>query len=262
MSDVRQMGDTDRLPWLEPYRDRPRERAAPVPVAVARDSKAASAGHYVRVPMWLLLALGAVVLGVAGYFIGRSANPQSGQSVTTELPQATLPYHSLDELANEQAPPPPPVVDEADPPAATVAAPVAKAPAPVVKKAAPKKAVSRSRTPKATRQPPVSAPVATPPPAPVQRPRFVMRYSPAPAAGRPGQVIEIGRYTNPRIADAMYRRAVWRYPYLGRLSKVVTPTATAGRRPVYALRLGTGSRSHARTLCRNLVSIGYPCAVV
>ena len=56
--------------------------------------------------------LGAVVLGVAGYFIGRSANPQSGQSVTTELPQATLPYHSLDELANEQAPPPPPVVDE------------------------------------------------------------------------------------------------------------------------------------------------------
>jgi hypothetical protein len=250
------MGDTDRLPWLEPYREKVQERVRTAPTAAPREAKTSPGGGYVRVPTWLLLLLGAAALGIAGYFIGRSANPQSGQSITTELPQPTLPYHSLDELANEQDPPPPPAIEEVEQAAVPVAAPKA----PVVREAAPKRTVTR---PKATaRKPATQAPVAKPEPAPVRRPRFVMRYAPPPSAGRPGQVIEIGRYTDPRIADAMWRRAVWRYPYLGRLSKVVTPTPAANRRQVFALRLGTGSRSHARTLCRNLVSIGYPCAVV
>ena len=258
MIEVKQSGERDRLPWLEPYREAkapppPRPRAATPVAASARRS-------YVRVPMWLFIFLGAGVLGIGGYFIGRQtvAN-RAGPSVTAELPQATLPYHSLDELANEVEPPPPPPLSEVEK-TAEAAPTVAPAPksvsSPKVRKAAAKKRTTAGRPARRVARRAATRP--TPP----HRPRFVVRRSPPPVAGRAGQVIELGRFTSPRTADAVWRRAVWRYPYLGRLSKVVAPTRTSRPQPVFALRLGTGSRSHAQTLCRNLHSIGYPCAIV
>jgi hypothetical protein len=261
VSDVRQLGDTDRLPWLEPFKEQGQRATTPgVP-----SGSVAGAKRSVSVPLWLIALLGAIAVAVAGYDNGRRASrPDAGASVTTELPQATLPYHSLEELANEEAPPPPPPANEVEKP--TQAAPAATAIAPSARvtkptpKPRPKAAPVRKPAPRA-KAPPKRTTPARPKATQPARPRFVMRMSPPPVAGRPGQVIEIGRYTNPRIADAMWHRVIWRYPYLGRLSKTVIPTTTSRQR-VYALRLGTGSRSHARTLCRNLTSIGYPCAVV
>ncbi len=241
------VSDGDRLPWLEPYRE-PR---------TVRDSRPASPARSVRVPLWLLAVLGAGALAVSGYWVGRQGSAP-GSSVTAPLPPATQPalsapastlaYPPVDVLAD---PPPPPPVSQLVPRHAAASHAVNRRPAVSLKAAHRARPIVRHRhTAKAKPKPP-------------PRPRFVLRMAPPPIAGKPGQVIELGRFISPRAADAKWSNAVWRYPYLGRLTKVVAPTAQGpGLRPVYALRLGAGSRSHARILCRNLISIGYRCSVV
>ena len=261
MEQVKQLGERDRLPWLEPYREKQAERPATPPIR-PRQAATVARRNYVPVPLWVLIFVGAGMLGLGGYFLGRqTVTDRAGASVTEQLPQATLPYHSLDALANEVEPPLPPPLSEVEKTAEAAPAVTTPAPASSVTSRTDRKATAKKRT---TARRPVrraTKPAATRPRA-QHRPRFVVRMSPPPVAGRAGQVIELGRFTSPRTADAVWRRAVWRYPYLGRLSKVVAPTRTNQPQPAFALRLGTGSRSHAQTLCRNLHSIGYPCAVV
>ncbi len=247
----RAVSDSDRLPWLEPYRE-PRPVRAPRPATTSAS---------VRVPLWLLTAMGAGALVLGGYWAGRQG-PSSAPSstVTAPLPPATQPgssapesplaYPPVDVLADP--PLPPPVSQLVSPRQVTPARPhIAKRRAAVSHRKAVHHQASRVVR---------HAPKVRPKP---RRPRFLLNMSPPPVAGKPGQVIELGRFVTPRAADAKWSNAVWRYPYLGRLTKVVAATAQGpGRRPVYALRLGAGSRSHAKILCRNLRSIGYSCAVV
>ncbi|MEO5808517.1 MAG: hypothetical protein ABIR51_00295 [Sphingomicrobium sp.] len=250
--DGRTGSDSDRLPWLEPYRE-PRSGRAPRPPVPTPS---------VRVPLWLLGAVGAGALVLGGYWAGRlgpSSAPRS--TVTAPLPPATQPGSSAPASTLAY----PPVAVLADPPSP-----------PPVSQLATRRQVesvrphSAKRRAAATQRKAVHHQVrravrhtAKARPKPPRRPRFVLNMSPPPVAGRPGQVIELGRFISPRAADAKWSNAVWRYPYLGRLTKVVTPTSQGpGRRPVYALRLGAGSHSHAKILCRNLRRIGYPCAVV
>ena len=244
--DGRTGSDSDRLPWLEPYRE-PRTVSAPRPSAPARS---------VKVPVWLLGVLGAGALAVGGYWVGRS-DSLPGSSVTAPLPPASQPassspasplaYPPVDALAD---PPPPPPVSQL--------APARAASPPVVKR----RAAASHRTAHRPRAVARHHHQAKAKPKPPPRPRFVLRMSPPPIAGKPGQVIELGRFVTARAADAKWTNAVWRYPYLGRLSKTVVPTSFGTHRRVYALRLGAQSRRNAKILCRNLISIGYPCAVV
>lgn len=236
------VSDSDRLPWLEPYREPGGEARAPPSSKATR-----------RVPLWPLGLAGAAALVFGGYWIGRQDATQAPRSsVTAPLPP--LAYPPVEALADPPPPPlPRPVSQLKRRPAVerTGSSPARRHLSSTSRKSPSAHHAARPRHKAKT--------VPKPPP----RPRFVLRMSPPPVAGKTGQVIELGRFVTPRQADASWNRAVWRYPYLGRLTKVVAPERQgAGRPPVYALRLGAGSRRHARILCRNLIKIGYPCTVV
>jgi hypothetical protein len=83
-----------------------------------------------------------------------------------------------------------------------------------------------------------------------------------PSPGPAGQVIQLGAYSHPDVAYAAYRRRIARYPGLGRMPRVIVPVVRPGGDFLYVLRLGAGSRSQARVVCRNLKRSGDPCVVI
>ena len=60
-------------------------------------------------------------------------------------------------------------------------------------------------------------------------PRYVYVAQPSPA--KPGRVIQLGVYYDPRHADAAWRRVVLAYPYLGKLPKAVVRVPVVQRSP-------------------------------
>lgn len=281
------IGDSDKLPWLEPYRERI-ARAAPAAKPVAgrtAQPKRSGAGTA------LLGVVGALALGAGGYWFGRETAPREvitpQTTVIAPLPPSPipvqrdgpLPYRSLDEQPADPvttadpmataAPVEPPQAAErtetrtrAAPRAAPVARTMRETPPPPPPAPPPPRPLALQPTPIATNvATPVAAPisVAVPPSAP---PAVVHRNA-VPSVGTSGEVIELGAFISRRTADAAYRRVVRRYPYLGTRPKTVTAFPRSADWPkTYRLRLGTGSARNAKMLCRYVRSIGQRCAVV
>ena len=82
------------------------------------------------------------------------------------------------------------------------------------------------------------------------------------SAGPPGTVVDLGRYLSPTLADSAFRVTATRYPYLGKLQRVVVPLPPVYGQPrLYALQVGAKSAREAKQLCENLIKIGRPCDV-
>ena len=206
-----------------------------------------------RSPALLLGLLLAAGLAFGGYWFGRQAAPDS--TVTAPLPPASdagprLAYRSLDDRLTEPPLPPPPPA-EAEQPAAQSKAP-----------ARPKRRLIRAQPKNSHLAAVRRSQEAAARPRALTPPRPLIRTSSVPV-GKSGEVVLLGTFASPGLADSARARLVTRYPYLGTLPKVIAPLASGtGRRTVYQLKMGTGSRRNARTLCRYMLSIGRGCAVV
>lgn len=246
MSDGRPAAnDQDRLPWLEPYREPPTRRARPVKAAKAPSPGGARGG---------LLAVAAVI-GISaalagGYWIGQRND--GGSEPVAVAPVATAPAQVA--LAEPVAPQP--VVSEAEKAAsAEAAAPTRRVAAKTArKKKGQRRAKIHSAGVETAAIDKVREQQGEPPP-----PRVWPRQ---PSPGPAGQVVQLGAYSHPDVAYAAYRRRLARYPGLARMPRVIVPVVRPGGDFLYVLRLGTGSRSKARTVCRNLRRSGDPCVVI
>ena len=237
--------DEERLPWLEPYRD----KAVGKPAPVKRGSR--GAGLVVGGVAAIAAAL------TAGYYLGQ--RDPGRQAPTAEIAVAPV-----------QAPTGPPVANIAQPivePSPPVAEP---APAPKPRKFAAAKAKKPVR--RIARQRKIqSAGIETARLREVRAaqerasaPRPVARAWPKmPSPGPAGQVIQLGAFKNPSGANRAYRERLARYPLLGRMPRVVVPVITRPRGQVlYVLRLGTTSRQQSAIVCRNLRASGDHCLVI
>lgn len=253
--------DSDKLPWLEPYREpaTPRPRLREVKTAPTlrplpkkrRRAIGSSAGA-------LLGLIAAAALALGGYYYGRqSTSGPTGEAIVTPLPPvgAERPVLTYPEIEDSG----PAVV--ADVPETQVE------PAPVVRKPV----TAKPRPARQARATPPAPPKATPPPpkprvavvaptVPAPRPRAA--FVPVKPLGKPGRNLLLGYYASPRYADLARARVVQRYPYLSGLPVQVAPIPLGqGRGSMYALRLVARNGNDARALCKNLLRIGYGCTV-
>ena len=263
------LGDGDRLPWLEPYRE-----AKTPPPAKPAATKPGPPPRRARSGMLLGGVLAVGLLAAGSYWFGRETAPRDvirpQTTVIAPLPPAAtsvqpqgeapaLPYRSLGDQP---------------------AGPVTKAQPEV---AAPHRVRSHQRRhaqsvvrihrhavppppPPAPPQPRVvaeaAAPVAPVIVAPV-RPAPIRVAPPPISVGNSGDVIELGVFISRGTAQRALRRIVRRYPYLGTRPKMILSQPPAAGWPhVYRLRLGTGSRRNAKILCRYVHTIGKRCSVV
>jgi hypothetical protein len=251
-----QANDTEKLPWLEPYREPAPTRAAgksktklkAVETPAAAPAVATPPPARKGVPLAAWLVTGIAVVGLAaggGYWAGHRTAPDA----PTAAPTVTIPVAKVDPI------PMPEVEEPAGQPAPVATG--APAAAPRVRRAAPSRRVAAPHRVVRTATPP-ARPEAAPP-----LPKIMsVRFSPPPSAGVPGTVVDLGRYLSPKLADAAYRRTLGRYPYLARLPKVVAPQPVVYGEPrLYALNLGAKNGREARQLCDNLKKIGRPCVV-
>ena len=263
------LGDGERLPWLEPYREaKPPPAARPLKAPVSKNA----APPRLRSGMLLGGVLAAGLLAAGSYWFGRETAPRDvirpQTTVIAPLPPAAmvqpqgeapaLPYRSLGD-------------QPAEPVATQVAAPAPHRIQPRLRHyAKPTVRIHRHAVPPppppAPPQPRVvaeaGAPVAPVTVAPV-RPAPVRVAPPPPSVGKPGDVIELGVFISPRTARTALHRIVRRYPYLGTRPKMILSQPPAAGWPhVYRLRLGTGSARNAKILCRYVHTIGKRCAVV
>lgn len=252
--------DEERLPWLHAPRR---------PKSSTRSAKGKAQPRRVETPIFVLLSLFMLAgIGVIAFLAGRGSVPIRPVQTRPEptLPQArvNLPPAVAPSLAPLPAPAPP-------------VAQVAPSPTPAKIRSASlashKSAKTRSATARqksAARISPRARSAAAKIASDARRraaarahyaPPYVYVAQPSPA--KPGRVIQLGVYYDPRHADAAWRRVVIAYPYLGKLPKAVVPARGMANQPVYyRLQLGTRSRRDARILCRNLLSIGRGCRVV
>ena len=262
------LGDGERLPWLEPYRE---AKSPPTTIKAPVSKNAAQPKS--RSGLMLTGALAAGLLAAGGYWFGRESAPRDvirpQTTVIAPLPPPAalaqpqgevpaLPYRSIGD-------------QPAGPVATQVEAPRQHRIQPRLRHAA-KPAVRIHRhavpppPPPAPPQPRVVAeavaPVAHVPVAPV-RTTPLRIAPPPPSVGKPGDVIELGVFISRGTAQRALRRIVHRYPYLGTRPKMIlSQPPTAGWPQVYRLRLGTGSARNAKILCRYVHTIGKRCAVV
>ena len=264
------LGDGERLPWLEPYRDAKPPPARPLKPPVSKNA----APQRSRSGMLLGGALAAGLLATGSYWFGRESAPRDvirpQTTVITPLPPPTATVQPPGEA------PALPYRSFGDQPAG----PVATAQPEVT---APRRIPSRHRR---HAQPAVRIhrhAVPPPPPAAPPQPRVVaeaaapvapmtvapvrpapVRVAPAPpSVGKPGDVIELGVFISRGTAQRALHRMVRRYPYLGTRPKMIlSQPPIAGWPQVYRLRLGTGSPRNAKILCRYVHTIGKRCSVV
>ena len=244
MQSVRAAGD-DRLPWLEPYRET-KTPGRPLP----------SRG-YSR-PLIAGTALGLLIAAAgAGYWFGqRSEAPPPASSTTVAL---APPPRAEPKIA--EAPQAPVVVSEPANPAVSDPVPVpqrASMPAPA------KKVAKRKSTPrKKIRTARVENRRLDAVRARQERQALSRRWPKMPSPGPAGQVIQLGAFSTATRANSAYQMRIARYPTLARMPKVVVPVVTKpDGRILYVLRLGTTSRQHSKTVCRNLRASGDHCLVI
>jgi hypothetical protein len=77
-----------------------------------------------------------------------------------------------------------------------------------------------------------------------------------------GKSVQLGAYLTPRQAEIAWQRAIRDYTFLVTFPKDISLVQLGPRRlRFYRLQLGTPSRRHARQLCSNLKSTGRNCTV-
>ena len=102
--------------------------------------------------------------------------------------------------------------------------------------------------------------------------RQLAESAPRPASGsRPaasrgataasGRLIQLGAFSNQASANRAWTQLVSRYSALNSLTKTVTPVQ-AGGRTLYRLRAAASTRAAARSLCTRLRNAGQACSVV
>ena len=279
------LGDGERLPWLEPYREA--KAAAPAPPIKAPVSRNAAPRR--SRSGWLTGGvLAAILLAGGSYWFGRQTAPRDvirpQTTVIAPLPPSALPAQPEGEVSAL------PYRSLGDQPAGPATGGQLAAPAPrraerhARTSSTPEVMVHRHAVPPppppAPPQPRVlaEAPAPAPAPAPIVAPAAVapapVRIVPAratpvrvaappPVIGNPGASIELGIFISRGTARAALHRIVRRYPYLGTRPKMIlSQPPTAGWPQVYRLRLGTGSARNARILCRYVHTIGKRCSVV
>lgn len=279
------LGDGERLPWLEPYREA--KAAAPSPPIKAPVSRNAAPRR--SRSGWLTGGvLAATLLAGGSYWFGRQTAPRdvirpqttviaplppSAFPVQPEGEVSALPYRSLGDQPVGQATSAQlavPAPRRAERHARTSSTPTVKvhrhAVPPPPPPAPPQPRVLAQAEAPALALAPVVAPAAVAP-APVRivpaRATPVRVAAPPLAVGKPGEAIELGIFISRGTARAALHRIVRRYPYLGTRPKMIlSQPPTAGWPQVYRLRLGTGSARNARILCRYVHTIGKRCSVV
>ena len=239
--------DSERLPWLEPYRH---------PIEARRRKAARSHGPLLAYAFGLLV-LSAV--GIGGYWLGQRADGQSERRPPeTEQVAETVPV-AAPPIATQQAEPevlpPAPETKAAPPPAsaAEVSKPIAKAKPPVRKIAKPVKKKIRHASTKRAQYDRVLA----------KQRQAARTWPKMPSPGPAGQVIQLGAFSTRTRAQNAYRERLARYPVLSGMPLVIVPVITQPRGDVlYVLRLGTQSREQSNVVCRNLRTSGDHCLVI
>ena len=277
------LGDGERLPWLEPYREpkgAPPELPIKAPVSRNAAPRRSRSG-------WLTGGvLAAILLAGGSYWFGRQTAPRDvirpQTTVIAPLPPSAVPVQPEGEVSAL------PYRSLGDQPVGQATSGQLAAPAPRRAErharisSTPEVTVHRHAVPPppppAPPQPRVLAEAPAPAPAPIVAPAAVapapVRIVPARATpvrvaapplavGKTGESIELGIFISRGTARAALHRIVRRYPYLGTRPKMIlSQPPTAGWPQVYRLRLGTGSARNAKILCRYVHTIGKRCSVV
>jgi hypothetical protein len=245
MSQAVGIKDSNRLPWLEPYRAPSRSRglpAAPLAGLVVVAIDAASSIHFLR-PV--------------------ATEQAPAPRVQTELPPATV-------ASVEPAVAAPPVEESA------VAVPQAAQPdrrarrtvrRPRIVTAVPERdaydnVISQQIADALlAASVPSAEPAAPPPPAPVITQPVRPAVNPSAKVVR-GQTVQLGIYLTQRQAEIAWQSAIRDYTFLVTMPKSISTVrlGTRGKR-YYRLQLGTPSKRHAKQLCGNLKATGRSCTV-
>jgi hypothetical protein len=247
MPQSRPAGDSDRLPWLEPYLEPP-----------AKGGRLPRRGYGAPLAWGIAFAL-AIAATAGGFWLGRSGLPPPGPSDTVAIAPSKPEPVRVAEAAKPLSPEP------------ESAAPAEPAPQPKAEASRPKRRATASRSApskrwlaekrriraeaEASRLRAVKA---------AQERRSARRAWPKmPSPGPAGQVIQLGAFSHPDRAYAAYRNRIARYPQLARMPRVIVPVAK-GRRGslLYVLRLGTTSRQQSQVVCNNLRRSGDHCLVI
>jgi hypothetical protein len=238
-------GDSERLPWLEPYRQ---------PIEGQRREATRSHGPLLAYAFGLLV-LSAV--GIGGYWLGQresvAEQPKPEVRVAERIPPPE-PFPEIAAAGREVAPPA--TEREAAPlaSAAEASKPIEKA-KPSVRQAqrpAAKKKIRHANT-KRTQYDRVLA----------KQREAAKTWPKMPSPGPAGQVIQLGAFSNRTRAQNAYRERLARYPVLSGMPQVIVPVITQPRGDVlYVLRLGTQSREQSIVVCRNLRTSGDHCLVI
>lgn len=232
------IGDGERLPWLEPYRE-----------AIAEKRRVARRSHGGLIAVAGLFAV--LMAAMGGYWLGQrgvgSAPAWDGQS---KQPAIVAPAPPAEPMAVNE------FEAVAEPELAPEPAARSEPPGKVAERAAPKPPRKVKSRPSAARRPQQDRVSA--------KQREAARTWPKmPSPGPAGQVIQLGAFSTRIRAEAAYRQRVARYPLLAGMPQVVVPIVTQPRGEVlYVLRLGTSSRQQSQIVCRNLQQSGDHCLVI
>lgn len=248
-----QDADSERLPWIEPYKEASPDsrRASRKPASTTTKSS--------RVPWVAIGAVALLTVGIGGgYWLGQRTDGQSEQAPAQNVQVAEAATVSVPPVAAPQLEPeaPPPAVEpETAPPvpAIEVSKPVAKAKLPAAKAKRPAAKKIRHASTKRSQYERV-----------VAKQREAARTWPKmPSPGPAGQVIQLGAFSTRARASNAYRERLARYPVLSGMPQVIVPVITQPRGEIlYVLRLGTQSREQSNVVCRNLRTSGDHCLVI
>ncbi|HEX5238794.1 MAG TPA: hypothetical protein VFW39_10075 [Sphingomicrobium sp.] len=253
MTDVRAVGATDRLPWLE---DEPA-------LAKPKLKRAANPNLWALAAALLLL-----VVALGSYWLGtRTSNEEQPSVHRSPTLVAPLPQPRAPEVPQVQTAPEPqveptlaPEVRFAPPREVRIERPrpvkgiVVQNPA-----APPEESTEESASAPAATQP-VSPPVASVP-APV--PSRPLKAWPAwQSAGAKGRIVRIGAFGTRDQAKFGWRYMVDAYPAVAHLKATVVADRNSRGRHFYRFQIGTTSQAHSEVLCQRMEKIHLSCAVV
>ena len=253
MTDVRAVGATDRLPWLE---DEPAHATPKLGRAPATN-------------LWVLAAaLLLLIIAGGSYWLGTRTSSEvkpdagSGRAVVAPLPQARTPQIPQVQLAPQRQ--------------------VETAPAPEIR-LAPQREV-RIERPRPVKRIVVQNPAApaevsgdesASAPAATQSasPPAAVAAAPAPdrplkawpawqSAGAKGRIVRIGAFGTREQAKFGWRYMVNAYPAVAHLKATVVADRNSRGRHFYRFQIGTTSQAHSEVLCQRMEKIHLSCAVV
>ncbi len=226
MGDARteELGDEDRLPWLEAVEEEEREEGPPLAKMIA----------------WIVVGLIAIAVIVGGLFWAGNRSRPVGDGELIAAPEGDYKVKPGD---------PGGMTVEGEGDTAFAASTGAEPKARLNTDAVPERPVSRT-------PPPAAQPGQAPPSAPKAQPKAAP--TPAPARAQPGSTIQLGAFSSQASANRAWTALSGRFRYLSPLSHSVIPVKS-GDRTLYRLR---ASGAEAADICRRLRVAGEDCTPV